>query len=62
MSIAIQTNQLTRDFNSIRAVDQITFEVDSGSLFGFLGPNGSGKTTVRSSSGMASVKPFTASG
>jgi ABC-2 type transport system ATP-binding protein len=46
MSIAIQTNQLTRDFNSIRAVDQITFEVDSGSLFGFLGPNGSGKTTT----------------
>jgi ABC-2 type transport system ATP-binding protein len=46
MSIAIQTNQLTRDFRSVRAVDQITFEVDSGSLFGFLGPNGSGKTTT----------------
>ena len=43
---AIQTNNLTRDFNTVRAVDQITFEVDSGSLFGFLGPNGSGKTTT----------------
>jgi ABC-2 type transport system ATP-binding protein len=30
----------------VRAVDQITFEVESGSLFGFLGPNGSGKTTT----------------
>ncbi len=43
---AIQTDHLTRDFESVRAVDQITFEVDSGSLFGFLGPNGSGKTTT----------------
>lgn len=47
MSIyAIQTDHLTRDFESVRAVDLITFEVDSGSLFGFLGPNGSGKTTT----------------
>ena len=44
--IAIQTNQLTRDFGKVRAVDHINFEVDSGSLFGFLGPNGSGKTTT----------------
>ena len=43
---AIQTDQLTRDFESVRAVDQITLEVDNGSLFGFLGPNGSGKTTT----------------
>ncbi|MBW6474368.1 MAG: ABC transporter ATP-binding protein [Anaerolineaceae bacterium] len=43
---AIQTDQLTRVFGTVRAVDQITFEVDSGSLFGFLGPNGSGKTTT----------------
>lgn len=43
---AIQTNNLTRNFDTVRAVDQITFEVDSGSLFGFLGPNGSGKTTT----------------
>lgn len=43
---AIQTDQLTRDFENVRAVDQITLEVDNGSLFGFLGPNGSGKTTT----------------
>jgi ABC-2 type transport system ATP-binding protein len=46
MSNAIQTTHLTRDFGTVRAVDQISFEVDSGSLFGFLGPNGSGKTTT----------------
>lgn len=43
---AIQTDHLTRDFENVRAVDQITLEVDNGSLFGFLGPNGSGKTTT----------------
>jgi len=43
---AIQTDHLTRDFENLRAVDQITLEVDNGSLFGFLGPNGSGKTTT----------------
>ncbi len=46
MSVAIQTTQLTREFGNVRAVDQISLEVDSGSLFGFLGPNGSGKTTT----------------
>lgn len=46
MNYAIQTTHLTRDFGTVRAVDQITLEVDSGSLFGFLGPNGSGKTTT----------------
>lgn len=46
MNVAIQTTQLTRDFGKVRAVDQISLEVDSGSLFGFLGPNGSGKTTT----------------
>jgi len=46
MSIAIQTTHLIREFGTVRAVDQITFEVESGSLFGFLGPNGSGKTTT----------------
>ena len=45
-SYAIQTQLLTRDFGQIRALDQVSLEVDSGSLFGFLGPNGSGKTTM----------------
>ena len=43
---AIQTQHLTRDFNQIRAVDDLTLDVPRGIVFGFLGPNGSGKTTT----------------
>lgn len=43
---AIQTRSLTRTFADVRAVDGITFDVPAGSIFGFLGPNGSGKTTT----------------
>jgi ABC-2 type transport system ATP-binding protein len=43
---AIWTQELTRDFGSLRAVDALSLAVEPGSLFGFLGPNGAGKTTV----------------
>lgn len=43
---AIRAQSLSRSFGNIRAVDQVNFEVDTGSVFGFLGPNGSGKTTT----------------
>ena len=43
---AIHTLNLTRDFASIRAVDNVNLTVPRGSLFGFLGPNGAGKTTM----------------
>ncbi len=43
---AIIVDSLTRDFGSFRAVDHITFSVPRGQIFGFLGPNGSGKTTT----------------
>src|SRR5215831_11532876 len=42
----IRTHALTRDFTSTRAVDGLNLEVPSGIVFGFLGPNGSGKTTT----------------
>ncbi len=42
----IQTDNLTRDFGSIRAVDHLSLEVPGGIIFGFLGPNGAGKTTT----------------
>jgi len=44
--IAIRTENLTRDFDTVRAVDGLSLEVPRGIIFGFLGPNGSGKTTT----------------
>lgn len=44
--IAIRTEALTRDFGAVRALDGVTLEVPGGIVFGFLGPNGSGKTTT----------------
>ncbi|MGC8775310.1 MAG: ABC transporter ATP-binding protein [Chlorobaculum sp.] len=42
----IQTEKLTRKFGSFTAVDEISFSVASGEIFGFLGANGAGKTTA----------------
>ena len=41
---AIEAENLTREFGTLRAVDGLSFEVPRGIVFGFLGPNGSGKT------------------
>ncbi|MFB0517369.1 MAG: ABC transporter ATP-binding protein [Candidatus Neomarinimicrobiota bacterium] len=45
-SPAIATRNLTKRFGRLRAVDHLTLEVQEGEVFGFLGPNGSGKTTT----------------
>jgi len=42
----IRTQNLTKRFNDIQAVDSLTLEVHQGEVFGFLGPNGAGKTTT----------------
>jgi len=42
----ITAKGLTKNYNSLRAVDNIDFEIIKGECFGFLGPNGAGKTTV----------------
>jgi ABC-2 type transport system ATP-binding protein len=44
--LTIETKELTRDYNGVRAVDRISFSVEPGEIFGFLGPNGAGKTTT----------------
>lgn len=63
---AIQVTNLTKNYGSVLAVDDISFEVKAGELVGFLGPNGAGKsTTMRilttflpASRGYASVAGF----
>src|SRR2546425_1788973 len=43
---AIVAEGLVRRFGDFTAVDGVSFRVEAGGIFGFLGPNGSGKTTV----------------
>lgn len=52
---AIEVESLSRAFNDLRAVDNISFAVEAGEIFGFLGHNGAGKTTtIRMLSGQLS--------
>jgi ABC-type multidrug transport system ATPase subunit len=46
MGTHLETRQLTKDFGDFRAVDDVSFQVSSGEIFGLLGPNGAGKTTT----------------
>ena len=43
---AIEVSHLTRTFGTVKAVDDISFEVGEGEIFAFLGPNGAGKSTT----------------
>ena len=45
-TLAITAHDLTRTFGAFTAVDRITFSVQTGEVFGFLGANGAGKTTA----------------
>ena len=57
---AIFTEGLTKSFGSHHAVDHVDLRVPKGSIFGFLGPNGSGKTTtIRMLMGLANISSGT---
>jgi len=60
---AIETEQLTKHYGPVRALDRVSLAAPAGSIFGFLGPNGAGKSTtirilmglMRATAGRASV-------
>lgn len=62
----IDTENLTRKFGNLTAVENVTLHVEEGEVFGFLGPNGAGKTTtmrmlcclIGKTSGQASIGNF----
>ena len=63
----IHVENLTKYFNELCAVDQISFDIQRGEIMGLLGPNGAGKTTflrmltgyLRPTSGSVQVKDYT---
>ncbi len=66
MEYVIQAERLSKIFGDFKAVDEISFQVSKGEIFGFLGANGAGKTTAMRmlcglsipSSGTATVAGF----
>ena len=66
MTRVIEAQDLSKTYGEVRAVDHVTLAVEQGALFGLLGPNGSGKTTMikmltgqtRPTGGTASVLGF----
>src|SRR5688500_2131527 len=46
MPDAIVLNNVTKRFGGVAAVDRLSLSVPAGSIYGFIGPNGSGKTTT----------------
>jgi ABC-2 type transport system ATP-binding protein len=63
MTVVIKTQDLSKTYGDVKAVDHVNISIEEGALFGLLGPNGSGKTTMikmltgqtRPTGGMATV-------
>ena len=46
MSSVLRVTNMTKDFGGLRAVDNVSFEIEKGEFVGLIGPNGCGKTTT----------------
>jgi ABC-2 type transport system ATP-binding protein len=46
LSLAVEVQSLTKKFGSIQALNDISFSIKKGEVFGLIGPNGAGKTTT----------------
>src|SRR5664280_1623101 len=43
---AVEISKITKSFGALKAVDEVSFNIEKGEIFGLLGPNGAGKTTA----------------
>ena len=46
MTSLVQAREVTKSFGSVRAVDNVSFDIEKGRIMGLIGPNGAGKTTL----------------
>ena len=66
MNTVIELNNITKEYNNQKVVDNLTLSIYEGEIFGFLGPNGAGKTTsinimtglIKATSGSVDIKNY----
>ncbi len=46
MSRVVEVSNLTKSFGRVMAVNQVSFSIEAGKIYGLLGRNGAGKTTI----------------